>query len=395
MYSSAESLQRSFIKEEPTSPLEAILSKAPLDLKNLKKEDVRSLEGDLDKDEDSQELAEQGESSDKTKTYLAPDDITLDLASLRRAYKALFEVPGSIFESALINALLTLAGSIELDLRLFGAISKDPNFLNIFVIVLELPSLGTADYLELALPAICKAAAHLPLSSQAQLARILAKHCKCRLKGLLEALHQLITLKVMSGQFTREYIVNDEESITSATRLMKVLFYANMLAGELDPPELRSELDGPLQGAAASRLEEDDFQDSDSRPCHQDPLGTELQINILDSRKPFLPFSEFYNETLSETVEMDKDFACYKSEPDHKKFSFMNYSFILTPFTKSLGLYYDNRIRMYSERRMSILQSVVGQPTNPYLRLKVKRDHLIDDALVEVSWKFGGVVTFF
>lgn len=90
---------------------------------------------------------------------------------------------------------------------------------------------------------------------------------------------------------------------------------------------------------------------------------------------------------------MDKDFAYYKSESatsssqQTKKFSFMNYAFILTPATKTLGLYYDNRIRMYSERRMSFFHSVVGQPTNPYLRLKVRRDHIIDDALVEVCFQ--------
>lgn len=86
---------------------------------------------------------------------------------------------------------------------------------------------------------------------------------------------------------------------------------------------------------------------------------------------------------------MDKDFANYKSSENDTlglgKFSFMKYSFVLTPATKTLGLYYDNRIRMYSERRMSFLQTIVGQQTNPYLRLKVRRDHIIDDALVEVS----------
>jgi len=102
----------------------------------------------------------------------------------------------------------------------------------------------------------------------------------------------------------------------------------------------------------------------------QDPLATELGITALDARKPFIPFTDFYNEPLSDAIEMDKDFAYYKSE-EPMKFSFMNYAFILTPATKTLGLYYDNRIRMYSERRMSFLQTVVGQPTNPYLRLKV------------------------
>lgn len=65
----------------------------------------------------------------------------------------------------------------------------------------------------------------------------------------------------------------------------------------------------------------------------------------------------------------------------------MHYPFILTPATKTLGLYYDNRIRMYSERRISFFQTAVGQPTNPYLKLKVRRDHIIEDALVEVKKK--------
>lgn len=99
-------------------------------------------------------------------------------------------------------------------------------------------------------------------------------------------------------------------------------------------------------------------------------MAKTLGISSIDARRPLIPFTEFYNEPLSDAVEMDKDFAYYKSEQP-MKFSFMNYAFILTPATKTLGLYYDNRIRMYSERRMSFLQTVVGQPTNPYLRLKV------------------------
>lgn len=63
----------------------------------------------------------------------------------------------------------------------------------------------------------------------------------------------------------------------------------------------------------------------------------------------------------------------------------MNYAFILTPATKTVGLYFDNRIQMYSQRRISFIQSVAGQPTSPYLRLRVRRDHIIDDALVELE----------
>jgi ubiquitin-protein ligase E3 A len=172
-----------------------------------------------------------------------------------------------------------------------------------------------------------------------------------------------------------------------------VVYYANILAGELDPPELRQE-DNSV-ATDDSLLSNISGTKNPPPPQHGDPLGELLQVNVLDSRCPYLPFTEFYNEPLSDAIEMDKDFAYYKSEspssssPETRKFSFMNYAFILTPATKTLGLYYDNRIRMYSERRMSFFHSVVGQPTNPYLRLKVRRDHIIDDALVEVWFKYS------
>lgn len=70
----------------------------------------------------------------------------------------------------------------------------------------------------------------------------------------------------------------------------------------------------------------------------------------------------------------------------------MHYPFILTPATKTMGLYFDNRIRMYSERRISFLQAFTGLPSQPYLRLKVRRDHIIDDALVEVKLLFRNYV---
>uniref|UniRef100_A0A672GQF9 Ubiquitin-protein ligase E3A n=1 Tax=Salarias fasciatus TaxID=181472 RepID=A0A672GQF9_SALFA len=79
---------------------------------------------------------------------------------------------------------------------------------------------------------------------------------------------------------------------------------------------------------------------------------------------------------------MDKDFTFFKVNAE-TKFSFQSCPFILSVITKSQGLYYDNRIRMYSERRLTALYSLAqGQQANPYLKLKVRRDHIIDDALV-------------
>jgi ubiquitin-protein ligase E3 A len=133
-------------------------------------------------------------------------------------------VPGNVFESALVRALSTLSENLDLDLRVFGRACRDneEELLNVFVIVLEIPALGSSEYLEVALPLVCKAASQLPLRVQARLARVWARHCSSRLKGMLEALQQLVTLKVISGQFSREYCVQDEETITAPTKLMKV-----------------------------------------------------------------------------------------------------------------------------------------------------------------------------
>ncbi|XP_015119706.1 ubiquitin-protein ligase E3A [Diachasma alloeum] len=376
VFSSAEALSKSFQKTEKTdSPLSALLDRAPVSLlgppSDLNKEAVRALQGE-DKEVDS---------SDPSPSVPHPDDTSVDLEAVRRSFAALWSISGEEFESALVNALVTLADNIELDLRVFGIMPSDSTdtLLNVFLIVFEIPVLGSSDYLEYALHMLCKAASCLPISAQAKLSRVWARHCKTRLPRLLQTLQQLITVKMIAGSFTRDYCVQDADTITAPTKVMKILYYASMLSGELDAPEFCQDEDVEPTGIDKSQL-----TNPPAAPPPQDPLAVELGISALDARRPYIDFTDFYNELLSEMVEMDKDFAYYKSEQP-KKFSFMNYAFILTPATKTLGLYYDNRIRMYSERRMSFFQSYVGQPTNPYLRLKVRRDFLIDDALVELE----------
>lgn len=81
-----------------------------------------------------------------------------------------------------------------------------------------------------------------------------------------------------------------------------------MLAGVLESPDLRSdEMTYSMDDSFVA------FKFEKSTPL-VDPLCSELGIHVLDCRKPYLPFSEFYNEPLSDAVEMDRDFANYKSE---------------------------------------------------------------------------------
>lgn len=103
------------------------------DLSSLKKEDMRSLEGEQDKDEDSCMGAT---SSANTKRF------PVDLSSVKRAYVALFKLPSSIFESALVNALVTLAGYLQMDLQTITDSSSIDDIIHVLLIIFEIPALG-------------------------------------------------------------------------------------------------------------------------------------------------------------------------------------------------------------------------------------------------------------
>lgn len=93
VFSSAEALSRSFQKmEKDDSPLAALLERAPADFLStpgdLNKEAIRSLQGE-DKEEDS---------SDPTPSVPHPDDTSVDLPAVRRAFAALWSLPGKILK---------------------------------------------------------------------------------------------------------------------------------------------------------------------------------------------------------------------------------------------------------------------------------------------------------
>jgi hypothetical protein len=97
----------------------------------LKKEEVRSLEGEKDKDEDS--------SAETSDSAILP----VDLPSVRRAYSALFKLKTSIFEHSLVNALVTLAGNLQMELPTRKERGNQDDVVNVLLIVFEIPALGS------------------------------------------------------------------------------------------------------------------------------------------------------------------------------------------------------------------------------------------------------------
>ena len=293
---------------------------------------------------------------------------SVDIEAVRRMYSALFKTGDSSVENSLINSLVALSPTLEMELR-YKSPSSDPNFLNQFVIIMENTMLQSPEYLDQALPSFLKAIALLPVKQQASLVHIWSQFTSQEIRRMVETLQQLITYQVLTGPCaTGNAPVQEDEAIVAATKTMKLLYYASIMGGTFDQTCLSDSRDGAMG--------------SDN---HDDPLVKELKIDVQDCRKLLLKPEEFINDPLNDQIEVDRDYTYYKHEKG-VKFSFLKYNFILSTATKSLGLFYDNRIRMYSERRLTILYSLVrGEQGTPYLKLKVRRDHLIEDALVNVS----------
>lgn len=387
VFSSSDSLKLSFLRSfSSKNSSNFMLKNNSNNKKNLTKEDIRSMEVDQDKDEDSKEMSSvsnlEMESSQEYSDHLSKsDEVTVDIESVQRSFSNLFALPDYTFHNAMVNAIIIICQDLELDLKYNRNLNFDPDLLNIFIIIMEIPMLEFPEYLESALPAFCKTLVLLPLAAQAKLARIWSKCTPNKLKRKVDTIEQLITIRVITAQFTENFYINYEDVVVAATKVLKILYCANILGGITDREDVLAETDsasencfsGFLHGAMALDLKA-------PKEIKKDSLFDELGIIPLLCNKPLIPFEEFYNEPLSDQLEMHRDFYSYKN--DTGVFSFMNHAFILTPAVKALGLYYDNRIAMFSERRLSVFQSFVhGVPPNPYLKLHVRRDNLIDDTL--------------
>ena len=290
----------------------------------------------------------------------------IELESVRKMYEVLFNLQNSAVENTLINSLGTLSTGIEVELKRRSYVVNDTNFFKQFLIIFENPYLNQSEYLENALPCFCKAVSLLPVNIQLPLVHEWSKHSVDSIRKKVETLQLLITLRVLNGpsSSSQSMTVNDDPVIVHATKCMKLFHYASLLGGKFD------------------NMEEEPM-DTDEAATDGETMTKQLGLDVLDCREALLPFDAFINEPLNEEIAIDRDFTSYKRK---KGFSFMECNFILTTHTKSICMFYDNRVHMLQERRLTHLYSLLrGQVPTPYLKLTVRRDNLIQDALVNVS----------
>ncbi|XP_014676570.1 PREDICTED: ubiquitin-protein ligase E3A-like [Priapulus caudatus] len=387
VFSDPAVLNRSFLLPvAPPKPDDAC-SETP-----LCKEEKRALEGDQDKDTDSTQVMEDADcagaaASDAAATAAdavaaeTTDAVAVDVAAVRRVYARLFAIAGLPFQDSLINAMTSLAQTLRFEAKYNGTALEraGTHALHAFIVLMEIPELHSTEYLKAALPELCRAAGELSVGARAQLARAWSTYDAARLHTMAATLQQLLTVRIVDAQCARGYAVADDDTVQAAAKLLKVVFYASLVSGRFSPAE---------QVAAERALERADdesmadfFQGAmapkEAKAPAEDALARALSVHVVDCLAPAVAHAHFQNDVLSDQLEADRSF--------HDRFA-VDFPFLLTIQAKVQGMHFEHRLRMYHERRFSVLQALVHDaPPNPYLRLRVRRDNIIDDALVRLE----------
>lgn len=259
------------------------------------------------------------------------EEVNVDVVSARKAFEYLFSIEELPFLHALINALTYLFENAELDLRYQRAYEKHPDFVNMFVLIMEMPILNEPQFAQNGFVCFCRAANRLPLDAQAILAKFWSKYSAERLTDMVRDVQQFITVKICTGAFVRNHYVQNDRGITSATGLLRILYYASLLGGDKDSDKVLTQ-EKELYMAADLELQtifrQIDVNRSDhssnstsmsstsflrgTTAARDDQLGKVLDICSLDVKKSLVPYEEFYNETLCEYIQMDEDFKNFK-----------------------------------------------------------------------------------
>jgi ubiquitin-protein ligase E3 A len=368
----------------------------------LPKEAISSMEADADKDVDEFAMSTDSISENEIQPMTSSKDalLAVDISRVHDSFDYLFGIdkhfslPELPFTSALATAVEALAANMPKRL-----VSNMASYANALVVLMELPISAILELDDRVVPCLCLIAERLPVDLQARLATLWSKGDATRLHDMVHPIQQYVTMQVITNSWSRDILVNDDPNITAAIKLLKIFYYASILGGRVTalevremerklatadpktPAEMLLDILQRMDGASASGSDREELMKRED-----DPLERQLGITRLDCREPLIPLNDFINEPLSDVIEMDKDYLYYRTEAADNKFTFMLHPFMLTTLTKNLAMYFDNRIRMLQERRQSFIQTFIGgQISLPHLRLHIRRDHIIDDALVAVS----------
>lgn len=302
--------------------------------------------------------------------------IHVDLKAVRKAYNTLFELAFDRVKNTMGNAIDMYSNT----LKMAPPVSSRP--LNHLVILLENPLLHSPEFLK-AFPKILHAVTNLSVPDMTVLIEWYSRYSTEELLHFVSSLQQLVTIQLLSSddsEHTRHYIPQSDSAVTAASSALIVFYFANLVKakreGKMKPfnPSLMS-IAAPVKA---------DFMHEGETVYEQ--LLSKLQVHPALLESSPIELSEFVNEELNDRVNMMLDYHRDVRDPNDKsEFSFIRIPFVLSTANKMEKLIRDNLVNMYSERHRSVIHSILtGVPDIPFLLLRISRDNIVSDALVQV-----------
>lgn len=302
--------------------------------------------------------------------------IKVDLRAVRRTYQAMFSLESERIKNTMINAMEMYRGYLQRQKSF-----KTKESLGHFVILLENPLLASPEFLK-CFPKLLKAIVSLPVSQKEQLIQWYSHYSRDDLLTLVRSLQQLITLQLLFAEeeHPHHYIPQSDQSIAAASGAMGIFFFATLL---------KSKHEGnmkPFSNSLNSFVAKPKPEFLQASDTDYEQLLLRLQVHPCLVRNFPIALSEFLNEELNRRVDMAIDYQReYGGSVGDKTFSFLEHLYMLNVTNKVEKLYRDNLVSMFSERHRAVIHSVLtGVADIPYLVLKVSRETITEDALVQV-----------
>ncbi|KAK3813070.1 MAG: hypothetical protein J3Q66DRAFT_42246 [Benniella sp.] len=96
-----------------------------------------------------------------------------------------------------------------------------------------------------------------------------------------------------------------------------------------------------------------------------------------------IKYTEFYNDSLNNFIDFMDDFKRFRD----KLFALCNFPFVLTVTTKANILKLESSVLMREKLQLAFFRALLEGVNPPYLLLTIRRDYIIEDALVQLQNK--------
>ena len=257
----------------------------------------------------------------------------------------------------LVGALSRLLDALDADNAWSAA---GPALLRQILLVLECPVLIEPEHSRV-LGRLLTVAASLPSSAQHALVLSFRTYEREQFRRAVTVVQQFITIRLYDAQ-------RIDEGVEAATRFLSVLHEANRSSAGYGAGGAGAGGGGGGGGGGAGA-----------------GGGGGANGGKNEEEDIFLPYTDFYNDAVNcDDFNVKEDYRRWK-QPERYDFSFCKYPFVYDPASKARILQLESTMLMSHEFEDAVLRSIFIGATCPYLILKVRREHLIQDTLMEIQ----------